>query len=50
MKKLEMKKMERIEGGCPGIECIRVNVPMFFFDYAVCYNACDGSFLYAEPW
>lgn len=49
MKKLEMKEMEVIEGGCPGIYCKHADFGIFG-EWAICLNACDGSFLYAEIW
>lgn len=41
---LSFKEMEDIMGGCPGIGCAKV------FNFAVCYDACDGEILYIEAW
>lgn len=44
MKKLSFEKMENLQGGCPGIGCMKVGV------WAVCYDVCDGQIMYVEPW
>lgn len=54
MKKLELEKMQEIEGGCTcegaGICCERWNLSSFGLgDWAVCYG-CDGRISYIEAW
>jgi hypothetical protein len=55
MKKLNIEKLECLEGGCTcsgaGVCCERWNLGGVtgFGDWAVCFS-CDGAFLYAEPW
>jgi hypothetical protein len=48
MKKLELKEMENVEGGCPGIGCSRFTFG--FVDLAICYDLCSGEIRYIEPW
>lgn len=50
MKKLEMEKMEVIEGGCPGIRCQAIEFGWGLGVWAVCTDICSGNLLYVEPW